>query len=96
MLLMAATGEALADRLDIQKAELRSGGKVLVVEGTADQPGEVVLVKDAESRQLLGGAVVRNDGKWLLKIRNPGCRPAEALAVCGSASDREPVELRGN
>ena len=54
------------------------------VEGTARQPGSVVLVRDAATQALLGSAAVRADGKWMLKIRSPTSVPPRVRAELGS------------
>jgi hypothetical protein len=74
---------AAGERLEIalatwtwQKSELR-------IEGFSSRVDEVVLLRDADTRSLLGSAAVRGDGKWLLRIRNPRAVPSRLQATCG-------------
>jgi hypothetical protein len=63
-----------------EKAELR-------IEGLSKHVDAVVLVRDADSRKLIGSAAVRADGKWMLKIRNPNFVPSRTRADCEGAGD---------
>jgi hypothetical protein len=83
-LLPAQSGAA--DRFQIQSAQWRVARSELKIEGWAAKPGNAVLVRDAETRALLGCAAVRADGKWVLKIRNPKKIPAKVGAECDEGS----------
>ncbi len=83
MIAAAATAAAAAD-VAITGAAWKPESSVLRIEGTAARPDSVVLVRDADTRALLGSAAVRADGKWMLKIRNPSAVPARTLAQVGS------------
>jgi hypothetical protein len=78
--LPAAAGGTVA----VTSADWKPERAVLRIEGTSTKPDAVILVKDADSRALLGSAAVRADGKWLLKIRKPDAVPARLMAVLGS------------
>jgi murein endopeptidase len=58
-----------------EKAELK-------VEGFAKKPDSLVMVRDADTKALLGCAAVRADGKWMLKLRNPKTVPARMRVEC--------------
>jgi murein endopeptidase len=60
------------------KAEKRE----LKVEGFAKKPDSLVMVRDADTKALLGCAAVRADGKWMLKLRNPKNVPARMRVEC--------------
>jgi hypothetical protein len=72
-----------AEPVAITAAEWRPDRSILQIEGTATKPDEVVLVRDAGTRALLGSAAVRADGKWMLKIRDPSAVPTRARAELG-------------
>lgn len=72
-----------AEAVAITAAEWRPERSILQIEGTAVKPDEVVLVRDAATRALLGSAAVRADGKWVLRIRDPSAVPARARAELG-------------
>jgi hypothetical protein len=74
---------AFAADLVITDAQWKPENSVLRIEGTSTHPDEVVLVRDAKSRALLGSAAVRADGKWRLKIRNPSSVPTRMSAELG-------------
>jgi len=75
---------AFAADLAITDAQWKPEKSVLRIEGTSVRPDEVVLVRDADTRALLGSAAVRADGKWVLKIRKPSAVPARMTAELGS------------
>ena len=78
--LPAAAGGAVA----FTAADWKPERAMLRIEGTSTKPDAVVLVRNADTRALLGSAAVRADGKWLLKIRDPSAVPARLIAELGS------------
>jgi len=68
----------------ITSADWQPDKSTLRVEGTAGKPDDVVLVRDAKTRALLGSAAVRADGKWVLKLRSPTAVPVRTLAELGA------------
>ncbi len=78
--LPAWAGEPFA----ITSADWQPDKATLRIEGTAGKPDDVVLVRDAKTKALLGSAAVRADGKWLLKLRSPAAVPARTMAELGA------------
>jgi hypothetical protein len=68
-----------------EKAELR-------IEGRSQHVDAVVLVRDANTKKLIGSAAVRADGKWMLKIRDPNFVPNRTRADCEGAGDECAVQ----
>ena len=77
-------GAATASEFAVTEAIWKPENLLLRLEGTARQPGSVVLVRDASTLALLGSAAVRADGKWMLKIRSPANVPSRARVEAGS------------
>ena len=78
--LPAAAGGAVA----VTAANWKPESSVLRIEGTSTKPNAVILLRNADTRALLGSAAVRADGKWLLKLRDPSAVPARLSAAIGS------------
>jgi hypothetical protein len=75
---------AAGERLEIAHATWARQKSELRIEGFSSRIDEVVLLRDADTRSLLGSAAVRRDGKWLLRIRNPKAVPSRLQAACGT------------
>ncbi|MEW6488103.1 MAG: hypothetical protein AB1578_09330 [Thermodesulfobacteriota bacterium] len=80
----AAASAWASGAIVVTAAQWRPENSVLRIEGTCTKPDAVILVRDAESRALLGSAAVRADGKWMLKLRDPGAVPSRARVELGS------------
>lgn len=84
VLSLAAASAWASGAVVVTAAQWRPESSVLRIEGTCTKPDAVVLVRDAESRALLGSAAVRSDGKWMLKLRDPAAVPSRARVELGS------------
>lgn len=79
----AAHAARPSEKLAITAATWKAEKAELKVEGVSRHVDDVVLVRDAATRKLLGSAAVRRDGKWVLKIRDPESVPAKMRAELG-------------
>lgn len=80
-----AAGGHAADRIEIRAARYRPARSELRIEGVAAEGSGEVLIRDADSKALLGCAAVRSDGVWMLKLRKPRHVPARLSAECDGA-----------
>ena len=87
------TGSAVAaPKVQVSSAVWKADRNELRIEGSAVEPDEVVLVRDADTKAFVGSAAVRGDGKWMLKVRNPKSVPAKLRVECLGTTAECPVE----
>lgn len=92
VLCLGASSVFASERLAITGAIWKPDRSELRIEGYSERVDDVVLLRDAETKKLLGSAAVRGDGKWMLKVLHPTSVPTRLAVTCGKETKECAVE----